>query len=156
MNKFTVKESEWGPAYLRDRNTDKRCCLGFAAEQCGIDPAITLGAMMPSDVMQYFTGNNIEFVPTKFAMFLRGLEMPIDKYLAKELDPLIKELQTLGARHCGHLDSTTIVSVVMACINDSYHDIKDKNQLTPELDHKVKFILRSLANQGGFDLDFVP
>jgi hypothetical protein len=145
MSDFIVKESEWGPGYLLARDDEKMCCLGFAAEQCGVSREMLLGTMMPADILQ----SSIETLPTAFARFAVNLERPVGRSLAERINELFEELE------CGDsANPESTVGQMAANLNDTYHGLTAYRR--EEYGAHFKGLLGSLFVHIGYTLEFQP
>lgn len=76
-----IDRAKWGMDSLRDPDTKKQCCLGFACIDAGLDPRTIEGKEMPS-----FLGvQSIAKLAKSFPMLIRGTAGSPDSALADEL-----------------------------------------------------------------------
>jgi hypothetical protein len=144
---FVVRRSEWGPDMLLNPHTNTKCCLGFAALQCGMSPLMIAGLTMPRSAIESLEHDQ---TTKEFNIFALRLEQAPWSKLAQDATAF------LSVHSNPNMDRTigNTVGTLLAAINDVYHTLtaSAQEQVLPE----VERLLRDGFEQAGYVLRFEP
>lgn len=122
--RIVIKEEEWGPSYLLNHDTGKKCCMGFACLALGKTENQIEGRHMPKAV-----GIN------DFDAFASNeLNEKMNMYRLSCSAPSTQSAPVSGAS----------LSYIAAVANDRYHVTRN-----PEMKNKLVAIMRQVFREAG-------
>jgi hypothetical protein len=118
LKPIIITEHNWGPNVLRDSITGKMCCLGFAAEQCGVKSPFYLDSVgLPNRI-------DVNVRTPELRKFNRAIAQKVSPSLQKELfDALKKHKERTNGTYKYYKPRTRIaIRDVLTIANDSALD----------------------------------